>query len=80
MAQPAWIKKYLRMKPEVENIFDSLDEYREFCVRQGYFFDENDLGIERSPYGDFMRTKRGKWPRDNWGWLIKNTRMEPRNA
>jgi hypothetical protein len=40
MAQPAWIKKYLRMKPEVENIFNALDEYREFCVRQGYFFDE----------------------------------------
>ena len=74
MAQPAWIKKYLRMKPEVENIFNTLDEYRDFCVRQGYFFDESDLGNERSPYGDYMRTKRGKWPRDNWGWAIKKGR------
>lgn len=80
MAQPAWLKKYLHFKPEVNNIFDGLEEYREFCVQFGHVFNEADLGNEYSPHAEMMRTKRGKYPRDNWGWLIKNTRMESRNA
>ncbi len=74
MAQASSVKKYLRLKPEVNRIFDDLDEYRTFCVNQGYPFNEADLYNERSPYGDFSRTKRGKYPRDNWGWLIRQTR------
>lgn len=72
MSTPNWVKKYLRMKPEMQKIFDALDEYREFCAKQGYVFDEADLGNENSPYSDFQRTKRGKYPRDNWGYLIKH--------
>lgn len=74
MSQPNWVKKYLRMKPEVNKIFEELEEYQAFCVRQGYVFDEADLYVERSPYGDFVRTKKGKWPRDNWGFAIRNAR------
>lgn len=74
MAQPAWIKKYLRMKPEVNRIFEDLEEYKEFCVRQGYPFNEADLYNDRSPFGDLTRTKKGKWPRDNWGFAIRNAR------
>jgi len=78
MAQPAWVKKYLRMKPEVTKIFDALDEYREFCVKHGFYFNEADLYKEHSPYGDLQRTKRGKYPRDNWGWMARQGRFGPR--
>lgn len=74
MAQPVWIKKYLRMKPEVTRILEDLDEYKDFCCRQGYVFDEADLYNDRTPYGDLIRTKKGKWPRDNWGYIIRQTR------
>lgn len=74
MAQPAWVKKYLRMKPEVNRILEDLEEYKDFCIRQGYVYDEADLYNDRSPYGDLARTKRGKWPRDNWGYIIRQTR------
>lgn len=74
MSQPSWVKKYLRMKPEVNKIFDDLDEYRTFCVNQGYPFNEADLYNERSPFGDYLRTKKGKYPRDNWGYALRNFR------
>ena len=74
MAQPNWVKKYLRMKPEVNRIFDDLDEYRAFCVKQGYIFDESDLYNERSPYSDMLRSKKGKYPRDNWGYDARQFR------
>lgn len=74
MSQPTWVKKYLRMKPEVSKIFDDLNEYREFCVRYGYRFNEADLYNDRSIYGDFMRTKKGKHPRDNWTSLIRESK------
>jgi hypothetical protein len=31
MAQPAWLNKYLTIKPEVSKIFDDLDRYLDFC-------------------------------------------------
>lgn len=31
MASPAWLKKYLTMKPEVVKIFDDLERYHDFC-------------------------------------------------
>ena len=31
MANPAWLSKYLTMKPEVNKIFDDLDAYQDFC-------------------------------------------------
>ena len=74
MAQPSWIKKYLRMKPEVTKIFEDLEEYRGFCVSRGHVYNEADLYIDRSPYGELARSKKGKWPRNNWGQLIKQMR------
>ena len=61
-----WLDKYLRMKPEVRNIFDELDAYREFCVEYGYVFNEAHLYNEKTPYGEFVRAKNGKIPRNNW--------------
>jgi len=71
MAQSAWLKKYLRMKPEVAKIFDELEEYRQFCVDFGHIFNEADLGNERSPYIDYQRFKKGKMVRDNWAVAAK---------
>jgi hypothetical protein len=31
MAQPAWLAKYLTMKPDVVRVFDDLDRYLDFC-------------------------------------------------
>ena len=61
-----WLKKYLTMKPEVTQIFDELDKYREFCVTYGYPYDERHLYNEKTPWGEFDRARRGKWPKMNW--------------
>ena len=65
-----WLDKYLRFKPEVHKLYDDLDGYREFCVRQGYVFDEAHLYNNRTPWGDYQRSLNGKWPRDNWNKVI----------
>jgi len=31
MAQPSYIQKTLRMKPEVEKIFDDLEKWHDYC-------------------------------------------------
>jgi hypothetical protein len=64
-------KKYFVMKPEVNRIFDELDQYRQFCVDYGFPFNEAHLGNDYSPYSDFKRWQHGKNPRDNWGWMIR---------
>ena len=69
-----WLKKYLRMKPEVRNIFADLEEYLEFCKRQGYVYDESHLYNEKTPWGEFQRVKNGKHPKDNWSPYHKERR------
>ena len=54
------------MKPEVRTIFDDLDNYRAFCVEQGYFFDEAHLYNEKTPWGEMQRIIRGKPARPGW--------------
>lgn len=65
MAQE-WLTKYLRMKPEVNEIYDDLEEYLEFCKKAGYFYDESHLYNEKTPWGEMQRIKAGKPMRDNW--------------
>ena len=43
MAQPKYIEKYLRMKPEVSRIFDDLEVYKEYCKDNMLKYDERDL-------------------------------------
>lgn len=43
MAQPKFIEKHLRMKPEVSKIFDDIEMYKEFCKNNMLKFDERDL-------------------------------------
>ncbi len=65
MAQE-WLKKYLRMKPEVSRIFEDLEVYYQFCRDYGYPYDERDLYHERSPYGEYLKMVRGREPWDQW--------------
>lgn len=37
------LKKYLTMKPEVRQIFEDLEEYRDYCRFNMLRFDERDL-------------------------------------
>jgi hypothetical protein len=64
MAQVAsYNKKYLRMKPEVAQIFSDLEEYRDF-IRMQYPqvpFNEKDLYNQKSPlWQKFERQKNRK--------------------
>jgi hypothetical protein len=69
MSNPKWLEKYLKMKPDVEQIFDDLDQYRAFCVEHGHPFDEAKLYKEYGPWGEFQRKIGGKgWARDMWYW------------
>ena len=36
------------MQPHMETIFKQIDEYREFCVENGYPFNEADIGKNNS--------------------------------
>ena len=54
MAQPAYITKSFRMKPEVSKIFDDLEEWLNHCRFNLMRYDEKDL--YRSPeYKEFKR-------------------------
>ena len=73
------LEKYFRMTREVRNIFDELDDYLEFCKKQGYVFDEAHLGNEKTPWGEWQRVKAGKHPKDNWSPFPKEKReFKPR--
>lgn len=69
-----YIKKYLVMKNEVKTIFDDLNKYRSFCVQYGFVFNEADLYRERTPYSDYLRLQHGRYPRDNWGWMMRQSK------
>lgn len=43
MANPKWLEKYLRTKPEVTRIFDDLEQYKDYCRLNMLRFDEKDL-------------------------------------
>ena len=43
MAQPNYIQKTLRMKPEVDKIFDDLDNWLDYCRFNMIAFNPSDL-------------------------------------
>jgi len=51
-------------------VFEDLEEYRQFCVDNGYYFDEKDLYRTKSPWGHMKnsirnrRTPYNQWIRD----------------
>jgi len=76
------------MKPEVTNIFDDLDLYKNFCINYGYVFDESHLYNERnSSYSEYLKYVRGREPWDHWRtpkrerteFKPRDTNWKPRN-
>ena len=60
-AYPSYIKKYLRMKPEVTQIFADLEAFRNFVVMQypQIKFDEAELYKNSSPtWQKYLRYQR----------------------
>lgn len=57
--------------PRVQQIFDDLDKYRNFCVQYGYRYDESDLYNQKSyQYRQYNKFANGKPVKDNWEDLI----------
>ena len=54
MAQPAYIQKTLRMKPEVSKIFDDLDRWLDHCRFNLIDFNPKDL-YRSKEYKDYQR-------------------------
>ncbi len=54
MAQPAYIQKTLRMKPEVNKIFDDLDAWLDYCRFNLIEFNPKDL-YRSKEYKDWQR-------------------------
>ena len=51
----------------VKQIFDDLDNYRNFCRDHGYRFDEADLYSQRSyVYRQFQKFTSGKYVKNQW--------------
>jgi endonuclease III len=51
----AWLKKYLKMKPEVTKIFEDLEDFKLFCADFGH---------------DFCGARHGRC-RQNWLGLVQ---------
>ena len=65
-SQPVWLKKYLRMSPEVTKIYNDLDAWMNYCRFRMIKFDEADL--YKSPeYREWQerRKKRQQWQQRN---------------
>ena len=52
---------------QVNQIFDDLEDYRNFCRLYGYKFDEAELYSNRSfAYRQYQKFLAGKEPKDMW--------------
>jgi hypothetical protein len=72
MAQPAWLNKYLTMKPEVNRIFEELEAFHDFCRFELREFNPAELYKKDAPnYGAYLASKRPRRP-----WQNRNDRRE----
>jgi len=64
--QPIWLKKYLRMSPEVRQIFNDLDAWLNYCRFRMIKFDPADLyrSVEYKEWQE-RRKKRQQWQARN---------------
>jgi len=58
MAQE-WLKKYLRIKPEVHRIYEDLEQYHDYCRINLLNFNEADL-YKSEQYRKFDRQRQWK--------------------
>ena len=60
-------KQTYQSNPRVNQLFDDLENYKEFCVDFGYKYDEATLYDMRSyVYRQHQKQLTGKWPKDQW--------------
>lgn len=60
-------KPEIKSNPKVNQIFDDLEKYKEFCVDYGYKFDEATLYDMRNyVYRQHTKQLAGKPARNNW--------------
>ena len=64
-------KFQIQHNPRVQQIFEDLEKYLEFCKDYGYKFDESDLYNQKSyVYRQYTKFSTGKQAKDNWEELI----------
>ena len=64
-------KPEIKSNPRVNQIFEDLEKYKEFCVDFGYKFDEATLYDMRSfAFRQHQKNLAGKPAKDNWDELI----------
>lgn len=67
MAQPAWLSKYLKMKPEISRLFQDLESYLAFCQSHGYRFNESDLyNFKSYAWQQYNKYSQGKSTKNMW--------------
>ena len=64
-------KPEIKSNPKVNQIFEDLEKYKEFCVDYGYKFDEATLYDMRNyVYRQHNKNLAGKPAKDNWEEII----------
>ena len=72
MAKAKNVRNESKRDNRVNQIFDDLEHYLEFCKDYGYRYDEADLYSQRSyVYRQYTKFMTGKPIKDNWA--AKNT-------
>lgn len=60
-------KMVFQTNPQVQQIFEDLEKYLEFCVTFGYKFNEKELYENKSyTFRQFTKYLQGKPVKDNW--------------
>jgi phenolic acid decarboxylase len=60
-------KQQYQPNPRINQIFEDLEKYLEFCQDYGYKFDETSLYDMRSfAYRQHQKQLAGKWAKDQW--------------
>jgi hypothetical protein len=75
MAQPAYIQKTLRMKPEVTKIFDDLEAWHDYCRFNLINFNPADLYKSR----EWRDSQRANGTYERKPYLGKKPRYDNRN-
>ena len=60
-------KPNIQHNPKVQQIFEDLEKFLDFCVTYGYPYDEKELNKDKSfVFRQFTKYLQGKPVKDNW--------------
>lgn len=82
MANPKWLNKYLTMKPEVKQIFNDIDAWRNFCRFNMTKFDPADVyrSAAWKTWQERRRLRQQRWrERQQAGNLRNDSRGQRRS-